>query len=276
VVTPKNPIVGSLLVFARAVSGHAAVAELVKFESAGQPLGSLQPRLAQERGEIPTDIPGDQIEGYLAKPEGRSPFPAIVVLHGCDGWHEAHKQMWADFLLSWGYVALLVDSFPSRGIDHACTPEKFVTAQIPKRPLDAFGALLLLADRSFVNPARIGVIGFSQGGGVALSVAEERLSEVFVNPARHEFRAAVAYYPPCAFAGGKPKLPTLILTGALDDWTPAVDCDRKIIRRGGAQPSVEFTIYPDAHHGFDAPTLQAGISASGIDLSTTPRRQKKQ
>jgi dienelactone hydrolase len=77
-----------------------------------------------------------------------------------------------------------------------------------------------LADRSFVNPARIGVIGFSQGGGVALSVAEERFSVAFVNPAQFEFRAAIAFYPPCAFAGGKPKLPTLILTGAaLDDWT---------------------------------------------------------
>jgi dienelactone hydrolase len=164
-----------------------------------------------------------------------------------------------------------MDSFTSRGVDHACTPEKYVAAQIGKRPLDAFGALLFLADRAFVNPARIGVIGFSQGGGVALSVAEERPSDAFVNPAEHEFRAAIAFYPPCAFAGDKPKIPTQILTGALDDWTPAADCDRKIVRWGGAQPSVEFIIYPDAYHGFDAPTLQPGTMRFGHRLEYNAR-----
>ena len=32
------------------------------------------------------------MHGYLAKPEGNGPFPAIVVLHGCDGLHETAKH----------------------------------------------------------------------------------------------------------------------------------------------------------------------------------------
>ena len=42
----------------------------VEFESAALPLGSLQRRLARERGEVPKNIPGDQVVGYLTKPPG--------------------------------------------------------------------------------------------------------------------------------------------------------------------------------------------------------------
>jgi hypothetical protein len=45
--------------------------ERVEFESASQRLIS---------GAL---IPGDRIQGYLAKPEGDGPFPAVVGLHGC-------------------------------------------------------------------------------------------------------------------------------------------------------------------------------------------------
>jgi hypothetical protein len=62
---------------------------LVELEGASQPLGSLQQRLARERGEVPKDIPGERLRGFLAKPDGNGPFPAVVALHGCDGLHEA-------------------------------------------------------------------------------------------------------------------------------------------------------------------------------------------
>ena len=85
--------------------------ELVEFQGASQPLGTLQQRFARERGEIPKDIPGHRVHGYLAKPEGNGPFPAIVALHGCNGLHETTKQRVADQFVTWGYVALLFDSF---------------------------------------------------------------------------------------------------------------------------------------------------------------------
>jgi dienelactone hydrolase len=70
----------------------AASPTLVEFEGASHPLGTLQQRLARERGEIPKDIPGDRLQGYLAKPDGNGPFPAVVGLHGCGGLHEAAVQ----------------------------------------------------------------------------------------------------------------------------------------------------------------------------------------
>jgi dienelactone hydrolase len=237
--------------------------ERVEFEGAPQPLGGLQQRLARQRGEVPKDIPGDRVHGYLAKPEGIGPFPAMIALHGCAGLHETTKQMVADQLVTSGYVALLVDSFATRGIDHACTSEKYVAGTMGRRTLDAFGALLFLAQRSFVDPRRVGVVGFSQGGGVALSVAEPRSFELFANPNNLGFRLAIAFYPPCKNAGARPGIPMLILIGALDDWTPAEDCSRLLAGWGPGSPAIEHVMYPGVHHAFDAPSFQPGRSMFG-------------
>jgi len=66
-------------------------------------------------------ILGDRIRGYLAKPEGAGPFPAVIGLHGCAGMTDATKRNLVDELVGSGYVVLLVDSFATRGIEHACT-----------------------------------------------------------------------------------------------------------------------------------------------------------
>ena len=64
--------------------------ELVAFKSAPYRLGHLQERFARERGE--TSRTSEAIEGYLSKPEGSGPFPAIVYLHGCGGLSENTRK----------------------------------------------------------------------------------------------------------------------------------------------------------------------------------------
>ena len=76
------------------------------------------------------NLPGHtpaSLSGYLARPDAGlsaelggslkygAPFPAVVVLHGCNGMF-GHSAEIADRLSSWGYVALAVDSFGPRGI----------------------------------------------------------------------------------------------------------------------------------------------------------------
>ena len=41
---------------------------------------------------------GDRIQGYLAKPEGAGPFPAVVGLHGCAGMRGTTKRKLVDEL----------------------------------------------------------------------------------------------------------------------------------------------------------------------------------
>ena len=123
-------------------------------------------------------IPGDRIQGYLAKPEGAGPFPAVIGLHGCARMPDTTKRKLVDELVGWGYVVPLVDSFATRGIDHACTGG--VPDISGKRRSDAYGALAFLAGQTFVDPQRVAAVGFSQGGWVTLLVADEISFELFV------------------------------------------------------------------------------------------------
>ena len=73
--------------------------------------------------------------------------------------------------------------------------------------------------------------------------------------ARHGFAAAVAFYPECA-AGSwirayRASAPLLILSGELDDWTPAAPCQLLAdVTRAQGQP-VSIVVYPGAYHSFD-------------------------
>jgi dienelactone hydrolase len=124
--------------------------------------------------------------GYLARPAGDGPFPAIVVLHGCSGFSGAGSLQLADQLKDWGYVALMVDSFGPRGMTTACG------GSFTGQPGDAYAALRYLARRDFVDAARVAVLGNSMGGSSALyAVDRDLLAQYFTE----RFRAAVAYYP---------------------------------------------------------------------------------
>jgi dienelactone hydrolase len=236
----------------------AASPKLVEFEGAAQPPDQLQERLALERGKIPKTIRGDRLRGFLAKPEGDGPFPALVALHGCIGLPEAVVQGVSERAVSSGYVMLLADSFTTRSIDHTCTPDRYAAVNIAKRTLDAYGALLFLARQPFVDAHRVAVVGASQGGMVTLSLAQEHARNPFVNPDNLAFRAAIALYPGCGVVSARPSIPTLILVGELDDWTPVNDCVRAIAYWGTAGAPIELVTYPAAHHAFDVQIFQPG------------------
>jgi dienelactone hydrolase len=226
----------------------AATLERVTFDSATQRLVS---------GGL---IRGDRIEGSLAKPDGAGPFPAVVGLHGCAGMHDTTKQRLADDLVGRGYVVLLVDSYATRGIDHACTSTAFAT--FLTRRGDPYGALFFLGTQTFVDPQRVAVVGFSAGAWVTLAVAEPNSFEP-LPPGNLRFRAAAAFYPPCIGAEARPAIPTLIFIGAMDDWTPTADCSDKIARWGNDGPPIVLIVYPGAYHGFFYPHLEPGMTLFG-------------
>ena len=130
------------------------------------------------------------------------------------------------------------------------------------RRSDAYGALAFLARQTFVDPQRVAAVGFSQGGWVALLVAEANSFEPFVLPGNLGFRAVVALYPLCRWVGRlRLVIPTLILVGALDDWTPAADCSIDAWRTDGVP--IEQVVYPGVHHSFYYPELQPGRKIFG-------------
>jgi len=186
--------------------------------------------------------------GYLARPPGAGPFPAVVVLHGCGGFH-SEMLSWADRLRSWGYVALAVDSFGPRGFENACAKGSY------DQPADAFRALQFLKRQPFVRGDDVAVMGFSMGASAVLA-ALERGSIARMYP--DTFRAAVAFFPQCDGSSGIMTAPTLVLIGELDDWTRAPACramaagvsDIAPSRMPGDRSMVQLVVYPGARHGF--------------------------
>jgi dienelactone hydrolase len=245
--------------------------ELVRFDSAPVRLGQLQQRLARERGEAPKA--GDTIEGYLAKPEGDGPFAAIVHLHGCDGLSKDAPKFIAQFVTGLGYVSLAVDSFATRGIKDACT--KPMPALMLARQGDALGALSYLSKLPFVDPQRIAVLGGSMGAMVALQLASTHHVETFDAPRDLKFKAAVAYYPLCGVASEELIVPTLILIGELDDWTPARDCELWMKRRADRGAPVKLVVYPGAYHAFNVPAFADGREMHGHWLKYDAKAARK-
>jgi dienelactone hydrolase len=202
--------------------------------------------------------PGEpKLLGYLARPSGEGPFPAVVVLHGCAGLASGGSLQVADQLQDWGYVALAVDSLGPRGLATACG-RPFID-----QPGDAYAALRYLAQQSFVAAERVAVLGNSMGGYSALYAVEHDLMALYVRKLQERFRAAVAYYPNCSLRVTLMTAPSLILIGEADDWTPAERCRAMVANARPDGAPIALSVYPGAHHGFNFAVLRPGRSSLG-------------
>ena len=202
------------------------------------------------------------LSAELSKPKGAGPFPAVVLLHGCNGLSASYRS-WARQFVRWGYVALLVDSFRPRGLKHGVCRlrfRKWVSKQL--RAKDAYLGLKYLTTLSFVDVKRIGVMGWSNGGVATLAAVNKYISEWTVEDAGANFSAAIAFYPECGIRYGgwsvtrrdrggrvgpvvstsgrfETLAPLLILIGDKDDWTPAKYCRQMLEKSKGQDISLK-------------------------------------
>lgn len=189
-----------------------------------------------------------ELSGLLSKPPGAGPFPAVVLLHQCNGMADAVGPQWEKRLRGWGYVVLRVDSFAARGLKNACAYETKGSYdgdvfESDTRVEDANGGKNFLASLPYVIKDKIALMGWSHGGAAALFTL---VSEAPNGP----FAAAVALYPGCGVLMAELNAPLLLLIGEKDTWSVAAVCQQL------EQPSLgthrfERIVYPGAHHGFD-------------------------
>jgi dienelactone hydrolase len=185
-----------------------------------------------------------ELEAYLSQPAGDGPFPAVVLLHGCSGL-APRSRMWAERLNAWGYATLIVDSFGPRWVVNGCHGEVPVTA----RAHDADAAKAYLRGLPSIDPQRIAVMGFANGGEAAMCAINETC---FPDASGSPFAAALAFYPNCTGDLPSNTAPLLVLIGEKDDWTPAGLChDLNQTPRGGHE--ADFAFYANAEHCFDVP-----------------------
>lgn len=248
----KARVVASLLA-AMLWAGVATAQQAVSFPSAG------------DNGAAPPTT----LTGRLFRPAGAGPFPALVFAHGCYGMFArggageflSRDLFWATTMTRQGYVVLMVDSFGPRQHGEMCSQGGFDQQLYLKRPRDAYGALAYLQAQPSVQPDRVGIMGWSEGGGVVLlSIRAPSLGRPADWPPGRDFRAAVAFYPASCKDSSYTQpwttsIPLLVLMGAGDVWTAAGPCQEFIQGAKARGAPVDSVFYPGAYHDFDFPDL---------------------
>jgi dienelactone hydrolase len=186
--------------------------------------------------------------GSIILPQGTPPFPAVVVLHGSNG-VSLNTRVWARRLASWGYAALIIDSFTPRGLKEVCDGSHALPGV--ERANDAFAAAAYLRARPDIDGNRIGVLGYSHGGWTALITASAPRVAREDMPA---FRAVTSLYPFCPLKVSPPLATDVqIFIGDADDWAKASNCVTLVDKYGSHTPHwPSLTIYPDARRSFDS------------------------
>ena len=116
---------------------------------------------------------GDQIHAYVARPEGRGPFPGVVLIHHVPGWDEFYREMTRRFAQH-GYSAICPDLFCRVG--HG-TPDDVAAKVRAEGGVPDDGVVAdIAAARAWVRAlptsnGKVGVIGTCSGGRHAVLVA---------------------------------------------------------------------------------------------------------
>jgi dienelactone hydrolase len=116
-----------------------------------------------------------------------------------------------------------------------------------------------------VRADRIALMGWSQGGGVALLSINDK-SSGRPSELKDDFAAAVSFYPgacsetwqskpytPVEPQGWTTRVPLLVLMGDADTWTPLPPCEAFLSAAKARGNPIELKTYVNAVHGFDAP-----------------------
>lgn len=208
-------------------------------------------------GDI-ASVPALSTLGYLFLPHGASaeaPVPAMVVLPGSGGLQLGRQMLHANNLVEAGYAALVIDYYASRSVDDEAVPYTLMVSNVTDFDVvtDAYHGLLALNRHPAIDPARVGVMGFSYGGIATRHAMDQRLKTALA-PDVPPFAAHVDYYGPCFQDIGTTQTtgaPLMTLRGAADLSNDLVQCAQREEQLRAAGSDVSSKIYASAGHSWD-------------------------
>lgn len=150
-----------ILLFSLALVGLLSLASVSFAQDATASLRPDETVVALDNGVV----------GTLLQPEGSAPMPAVLMLHGFassrDEVGDMYKRL-AAALADNGIASLRID-FRGWGESAGAMEDSTVSGQVE----DAAVAYQYLSGLDFVDKTRIGLLGFSLGGGIAVFSAGE-------------------------------------------------------------------------------------------------------
>ncbi len=198
---------------------------------------------------------GDEtINGILYTPQGKGPFPALVVIHEWWGLNDWVKDQ-ASKLADQGYVALAIDLYRGKVAttsDQAHEIMRGVPSDRANR--DLLAAAAFLRSQKSVDPARVGDIGWCMGGGYALdlAIADPKLKAAVINYGHLASDHATLQRINAAILG---------LFGGKDQGIPPADVKKFEADLKALGKPVDIHIFPDAGHAFENPNNKQGYRA---------------
>ncbi len=185
----------------------------------------------------------EQASGFLVTPEGKGPFPGVVVVQEWWGLNDWVKDQ-ARALAKEGYVALAVDLYRGKATASQEEAHQLMMGTPPDRALrDLQAGFAYLQSQPTVRKDRIGAIGWCMGGGYTLQLAT----------AQPGLAAAVAYYglPPTDPAKvAAIHAPVLGNYGAEDKGPTPEQAQAFEAAMKKAGKTVDLKLYPGAGHAF--------------------------
>jgi carboxymethylenebutenolidase len=200
---------------------------------------------------------GDEVEAYIARPQGADSFAGVVVIHHMPGYDSSTKEITRKFAAR-GYIAIMPNLYyreaPGASPDDAAATAR-AQGGVPDERLvgDVAGAADYLRGIPGCN-GKIGVIGYCSGGRQSFLSA----CSLQLDAAVDCYGGAVVRVPDGAPASMKPLIglakdlscPLLGLFGA-DDSFPTPDETAELSRTlDEFGKEHEFHTYPGAGHAF--------------------------
>lgn len=217
-------------------------------------LGLSTSALASDGKSVSYKSGDETINAMLYVPEGKGPFPALIVIHEWWGLNDWVKEQ-AVKLAGEGYVTLAVDLYRGRVADTPDLAHELMRGVPQGRATrDLKAAYDFLASQANVKKDRIGAIGWCMGGGYSLEVAiaEPRLAASVINYGHLATEPADLkniHAPILGLFGGQDRGITP------DDVKKFQQAMEKLGKKS------ETKIYPDAGHAFENPNNKQGYRA---------------
>jgi carboxymethylenebutenolidase len=210
-------------------------------------------------GEVKIPTADGTMPAYRAVPEGKGPFPTVLVVQEIFGVHEHIKDL-CRRLAKQGYFAVAPELYARQGdVSKMTDIPKIISSVVSKVPdaqvmSDLDASVAWAKNTGLADTTKLAVTGFCWGGRIVWLYAAH-------NP---NLKAGVAWYGrlvgeadplhpkhPVDLAE-ELKAPVLGLYGGADTGIPLDSIDQMRAAIKAAGKTAEIVVYPDTPHGFNA------------------------